>query len=513
MTRPCGQVVVIGASAGGVHALLEIAQALPRGFPAPVCVVQHIGSNPSLLPELLRLRGPNHAMHAEDGQQLACGTLHVAPPDRHMLLEGERLRITQGPKENHSRPAIDPLFRSAALALGPAVIGVILSGQMDDGSAGLKAVKDCGGIAIVQDPEGAAEPGMPRSALGSVAVDHCVPLAEIAPLLARLVASRAARLQPPAPEEVAREVAINGGESTVDALQQIASPSSLTCPDCGGSLWEMKEPRPLRYRCHTGHAWSSLSLARAQKDAAEHALWSSVRVLREREMLLRRMAAVATSVGDTAQAAAGQAQADRIRQQADALEQFAEEAIWECLCEAIDADLIELWEGAAPKVLATLTPYGAELLHVAPSRMGKVWLDRHIADRKSPRKHIASYEELNDRADDDRPDPRAQEPWEIAAAREEEETLANGDRAPKVWILLGLREQWPMPGQRKGPTRLANGGHPATECDVHHGTRPPHNHYCVACDTSGIDAQLPRVEVSRRRHWYGSKLKGGVGAS
>jgi two-component system chemotaxis response regulator CheB len=316
--------VVIGASAGGVHALLEIAEKLPPFFPAPVCIVQHVGSNPSLLPELLRYKGPNHAMHAEDGQRLTSGTLHIAPPDRHMLLEGDRLRLTIGPKENHARPAIDPLFRSAALSFGPAVIGVVLTGQMDDGTAGLKAVKDCGGTAIVQDPRGAAEPEMPRSALRHVAVDHCVPLPHIPELLVRLVGSGEARRRPPVPEEVVREVAINRGDATVEDLKHIAAPSSLTCPDCGGSLWEMKEPKPLRYRCHTGHAYSALSLATAQKEASEHALWSSVRALREREMLLRRMAGIASALGDQAQATAGQAHADQIRQQAEALQGFAE---------------------------------------------------------------------------------------------------------------------------------------------------------------------------------------------
>lgn len=198
MTRTPEHLVVIGASAGGVNVLLEIAASLPGSFPAPVCIVLHIGSNPSLLPELLRFRGPNRAIHVQDGQPLEAGTLHVAPPDRHVLLEGDRLRLTHGPKENHARPAIDPLFRSAALARGRGAIGVILTGQMDDGTAGLRAIKDCGGIAIVQDPDTAEEPGMPRSALRNVAVDHCVPLQEIAPLLLRLVGEPVPRELPPA---------------------------------------------------------------------------------------------------------------------------------------------------------------------------------------------------------------------------------------------------------------------------------------------------------------------------
>jgi two-component system chemotaxis response regulator CheB len=320
-----GYVVLIGASAGGVTALLEISEHLPEFFPAPVCVVQHIGSNPSLLPELLRFRGPNHAMHAQDGERLTSGTLHIAPPDQHLLLDHDILRLSHGPKENHARPAIDPLFRTAALTLGARVIGVILTGQMDDGTAGLKAIKACGGITIVQDPDTALEPEMPRSALRNVDVDYCVPLEEIAPLLARLVDTPAAMRTPrPAPEEVVREVAINRGDATVENLKDIASPSSLTCPDCGGGLWEMKETKPLRYRCHTGHAYSALSLAHSQRDAAEHALWSSIRALREREMLLRRMSNIAEAMGDATQAAAGRVQAERLEEQVRTLQELAE---------------------------------------------------------------------------------------------------------------------------------------------------------------------------------------------
>ena len=326
MTPGFEHVIVIGASAGGVNALLELSASLPADFPAPVCIVQHIGSFPSVLPDLLRFRGPNPAVHVEDGDRLSAGTLHVAPPDRHLLVLGDRLQLRHGPKENHARPAIDPLFRSAARHWGPRAIGVVLTGQMDDGTAGLKAIKDCGGVTVVQDPADAVEPEMPESALANVGVDHCVPLRELGPLLARLAGTPSAVPQVVVPENVVREVAINQGAANVENLEHIATPSPLTCPDCGGGLWEMNDAPPLRYRCHTGHAFTVRSLQRAQEEGAEHALWNSMRALRVREMLLRRLAHVAAATGDRAQAAAGEAQADRLRAQIGALQELTEGA-------------------------------------------------------------------------------------------------------------------------------------------------------------------------------------------
>jgi two-component system chemotaxis response regulator CheB len=179
--------IVIGASAGAVPVLLELATRLPADFPAAVLVVLHVGAHRSVLPDLLKGCGPLRARHAVDGQALQPGTIEVAPPDQHMLVEGRRIRLQHGPKENHARPAIDPLFRSAALAQGPHVIGVLLSGRLDDGTAGLLAIKQSGGVAVVQDPADAEHPEMPRSALAHVDVDCCVPGSELADTLLRLV--------------------------------------------------------------------------------------------------------------------------------------------------------------------------------------------------------------------------------------------------------------------------------------------------------------------------------------
>lgn len=180
--------VVIGASAGAVPVLLDLATRLPADFPAAVLVVLHVGAHRSVLPDLLKGCGALAARHAVDGETLQAGTIEIAPPDQHMLVEGDRIRLQHGPKENHARPAIDPLFRSAAHAQGAHVIGVLLSGCLDDGTAGLRAIQQCGGVTVVQDPADAVHPEMPRSALAHVDVDYCVSGADLADTLLRLVA-------------------------------------------------------------------------------------------------------------------------------------------------------------------------------------------------------------------------------------------------------------------------------------------------------------------------------------
>lgn len=283
-------VIVIGASAGGVQVLLELAAGLPRGFPACVLVVLHVGTHRSLLPELMRARGVLPAAHARDGQALQPGHIFVAPPDHHLLVEDGHLRLYRGPKENHARPAIDPLFRSAALELGPRVIGVILSGGMDDGTAGLQAVKNCGGLAVVQAPDDAECRDMPCSALAHVQVDACIPGAALASTLVDLVGARAGP-EVAVPASLAVEQALSTGiGDPMEHLNTIGERSRFSCPECSGVLWEIAGVRPRRYRCHTGHAYTLRSLAQSQDGSTDAALWSAMRALQEREALLRTLA-------------------------------------------------------------------------------------------------------------------------------------------------------------------------------------------------------------------------------
>ena len=322
-----GHLVVIGASMGGVEALLELAAALPADFAAPIAVVLHIGSHPSILPELLARAGPLRAVHATSGERLRPGTIYVAPPDHHMVLDDGKVRLSRGPRENHARPAIDPLFRSAALAWGPRAIGVVLTGELDDGTAGLEAIKVCGGTTVVQDPGDAVASSMPASALAHVEIDHCVALSDCASLLIRLASAPAPAVPQgeQAPIALVREQAIFNGEASMDKLTEIAIPSQLTCPECGGSLSELKDSRPLRYRCHTGHGYTAKSLASAQAEQTDHALQASLRALKEREHLLLRLATVAKNIGDAEQARAGQQQAARVHEQAQQLARLMEE--------------------------------------------------------------------------------------------------------------------------------------------------------------------------------------------
>jgi len=292
---PNRDIIVIGASAGGVQALSALVAELPAGLPAAVFIVLHIPADvPSLLPSIL-LRGSRLPVaHALNGEQIEPGRIYVAPPDHHLLIERNRAKLIHGPKENLHRPSIDALFRSAARWAGPRVIGVVLTGARDDGTTGMRAIKQRGGIAIIQDPSEASFPSMPLSVMQDIKVDYSLRLKEIAPLLNKLSHEPAEEEgRYPVPDEIEIEARIT--EQDMESSELIASVeklgriSKLTCPDCHGALWEMHDDQLLRYRCHVGHAFSAESLNEGQSQMLEVALWSAVRALEEKMILARRI--------------------------------------------------------------------------------------------------------------------------------------------------------------------------------------------------------------------------------
>jgi two-component system chemotaxis response regulator CheB len=284
-------IVVIGASAGGVEAISSVVALLPRDLRAAVFVVLHVSPGRSVLPEILSRAGRLPAIHPADGQDIRYGHIYVAPPDHHLTVAGGRIRVQHGPSENGVRPAIDPLFRSAAREYGARVVGIVLTGSLDDGTAGLKAIKNAAGIAVVQDPDEAFAPSMPRSAIEYVQVDHVLPLAEIGLLVATLTheeapATRAApsgHLEPLEPDLAAPPIAAQD----TDRPGRVAV---FSCPECNGTLWETDEEGILRFRCRVGHVYSQDSMLATQTDSVDRALWAALRALEERAALTRRLA-------------------------------------------------------------------------------------------------------------------------------------------------------------------------------------------------------------------------------
>lgn len=287
--------IVVGASAGGVQALVKLLAHLPADLPAAVFIVLHIPSDsPGLLPAILARDSRLTVTHARNGDQIERGCVYVAPPDLHLLIERDRVRLVHGPKENLHRPSIDALFRSAARWAGPRAIGVILTGALDDGTAGMRDIKQRGGITVVQDPREALFPSMPTSVMRDIKVDYSVPLLEIAPLLHKLSRQTAEEEgRHPVAEDVDIESRIAQQDMDSDELiasvEKLGKISKLTCPDCHGALWEITDEDILRFRCHVGHAYSADSLSNGQGQMLEVALWSAVRALEEQMILARRI--------------------------------------------------------------------------------------------------------------------------------------------------------------------------------------------------------------------------------
>lgn len=295
------EIVVVGASAGGVEALQTLIGGFPASTSASVFVVLHIPPDAtSKLHEVLAAKSALPVEPARDGAPILPGRVYVAVPDRHLLIESNSIRVTRGPRENRARPAVDVLFRSAAYYKGSKTIGVILSGNLDDGTAGLWTIKDRGGIALVQSPDDAFYPSMPRSAIEHVDVDHVLPVADMPSLIASLtqetISTEQSDKKAPTMET---EINIAVGENPLlSGSLQLGPISPNTCPTCHGVLVRIKEGNIIRYRCHTGHAFSIQSLFTQLGEEIDSTLMTALRTIDERIFLLQQMEQLALESQD-----------------------------------------------------------------------------------------------------------------------------------------------------------------------------------------------------------------------
>jgi two-component system chemotaxis response regulator CheB len=294
---------------------------LPLDLPAAIFIVLHLAPDgTSALPHILQRAGPLPAVHPRDREAIQHGRIYVAPPDHHLLVKRDYIRLAPGPKENGHRPAVDPLFRTAAQTFGRRVVGVVLTGARDDGTAGLVAVKQRGGVAVVQDPDTALYDGMPRSAIENVDdVDYVLPLAEIAPILVRL-AHEAVEEEDAAPVSSEMEIEADIAELDREALENSerpGTPSGFTCPECNGVLWELHDGELVRYRCRVGHAYSAESLLEEQSNELEAALWAALDALKQKATLAHRLAVGARTRGHHRAAARFEEQAQEAEQRAE----------------------------------------------------------------------------------------------------------------------------------------------------------------------------------------------------
>jgi two-component system chemotaxis response regulator CheB len=306
------RVIGIGGSAGSIAALRRIVKDLPTDVDAAVAVTVHIPpQGPSILPEIIGRATPLQVVSAVDGAALERGKMYFAPPDHHLVVERDRVKLGRGPRESGARPAVDVLLRSIARAHGARGIGVVLTGALDDGTAGLYALKGFGGVAIVQDPADAEVPSMPESALRHVQVDHCVPASAIGALLGKLTraAASATEVTGPIPFDPERPVD--------------TEPAVFTCPDCDGPLWEVRHANLVRVQCRVGHAFSPLALGSAQAERLERATYAALRSLRQSATVQRRLAELARERGQAGLAAEYDAVAREHDEHAQALSELS----------------------------------------------------------------------------------------------------------------------------------------------------------------------------------------------
>lgn len=283
--NPSHDIVVIGGSSGALDPMIQLVSALPEGYRGSLFIVSHIGANPSHLPELLSHAGWLRAAHARHGEPVEPGRIYVAPPDRHMILADHQVLLSTLPREHFTRPAVDPLFRSAARTFRARVVGIVLSGLGGDGALGLCDIQRAGGITVVQAPADAAAPEMPEAALRAVRPDHMVEAAAVAALIPYL------DVRPASPKVT------GGAEIPVSRDEDMTTPAALTCPECGGAVREVPGAGLLSYQCHTGHRFSADELLLHQRGDVERAIMVAIRVLQERAALCRRMGADAQQAG------------------------------------------------------------------------------------------------------------------------------------------------------------------------------------------------------------------------
>lgn len=296
-------IIVIGASAGGFEALKTLTRDMPADLDASIFIVWHMAADVrGILPDVLNRHGKIKAGNAYDKEPIEPNRIYVAPPDRHLVVERGQVRVTRGPKENRFRPAVDPLFRSAAHSYRQQVIGVILSGALDDGTSGLWTVKHFGGIAVVQDPRDAEVPSMPENALYEVEVDHVVPASQMAELLVRLSREsiEASEVIMEDEKRIENEVGIAKEDNAFESgIFQSGKLTPFTCPECHGVLSEIKDGRRPRYRCHTGHGFTADSLLASVTENIEETMWGSIRGIDESVMLLDHMGRHLSDEGQT----------------------------------------------------------------------------------------------------------------------------------------------------------------------------------------------------------------------
>jgi two-component system chemotaxis response regulator CheB len=292
MTEPPkgNRLIVVGASAGGPPALRTLLAGLAADLDAAVLIVQHSDVHgPRVLPSVLESVSVLPVAYAREGDEVTPGRVLLAPPDHHLLVQDSVARVTRGPRQNRSRPSIDVLFRSAAVAAGPGAIGVLLTGMLDDGALGLHSIKRCGGVAVIQDPSDALYPELVEHARENVAVDHCLPLAGIPDLLNRL-AQQPAPPDGQIPEDLRLEVEITlDADSSKQIRERVAQPTNYSCPDCGGRLWQTESGQLKHYLCEVGHSYSEKALLEGQDRQIEQALYVALRTLEERARMLERM--------------------------------------------------------------------------------------------------------------------------------------------------------------------------------------------------------------------------------